>query len=112
MACMCPVALHPGESSFDSLQQCRITVHTLFGVYKDGMGALIRSMGLADRVSYVRGDPSYVPFTFPSLFHPVLTHRRRRDLRLDYASDTFDMVRLSYCSLNLAESEVSTTVRA
>ena len=76
------------------------------------MGALIQSMGLADRVSYVRGDPSYVSFTSPSSFHPVLTHHRRRELRLDYSSDTFDMVRLSYCSLNLAETEVSTTVRA
>jgi hypothetical protein len=50
--------------------------------------------------------------SFPSLFHPVLTHRRRSDLHLDYPSDTFDMVRLSYYSLNLAESEVSTTARA
>ena len=76
------------------------------------MGALIQLMGLGDRISYVRGDPSYVPFTSPSLFRPVLTHRRRRELHLDYPSDTFDMVRLSYCSLNLAETEVSTTVRA
>jgi hypothetical protein len=76
------------------------------------MGALVRLMGLADRVSYVRGDPSYVPFASPSPFHPVLMHRRRRELRLDYPSDTFDMVWLSYCSLNLAETEVSTTVRA
>ncbi len=74
------------------------------------MSDLIRSMGLADRVSYVRGDPSYVPFTSSLLFHPLPTHRRRRELRLDYPSDTFDMVRLSYCSLNLAETEVSTTV--
>jgi hypothetical protein len=76
------------------------------------MDALIRSMGLADRLSYVRRDPSYVHFTSPSLFHLVLTHRRRRELQLDYPSDTFDMVRLSYCSLNLAETEVSITVRA
>ena len=37
-------------------------------------------------------------------------HRRRRDLHLDYISDSFDMVRLSYCSLNLAETEVGTTL--
>jgi hypothetical protein len=35
-------------------------------------------------------------------------HRRRKELRLDYPNDTFDMVRLSYCSLHLAETEVST----
>lgn len=79
---------------------------------KDGIDALIRSVGLADRVSYVRTDPSYVPFTSHTVFHPVLTHRRRIELHLDYPSDTFDMVRLSYCSLNLAETEVSTTARA
>jgi len=50
------------------------------------MDTFIRSLRLADRVTYVRGDPS-------------------RELRLDYPSSTFDMVRLSYCSLNLAESE-------
>jgi hypothetical protein len=76
------------------------------------MGALIRSMGLADHVSYVRGDPSYAPFTSPSLFHTVLTHRCRREPCLDYPSDAFDAVWLTYCSLNLAETEVSTTVRA
>ena len=75
------------------------------------MGQVIRSKGLADRVSYIRGDPSYVPFTFPSLFHPALIHRRRVELRLDYPNDTFDMVRLQYCSLHLAETEVSTTDR-
>jgi len=32
------------------------------------------------------------------------------ELRLSYPSNTFDMVRLSYCSLNLAETEVSTAV--
>jgi hypothetical protein len=69
-------------------------------------------MGLADRVNYVRTDPSYVPFTSHTVFHPVLTHRRRIELHLDYPGDTFDMVRLSYCSLNLAETEVSTTVQA
>jgi hypothetical protein len=37
-------------------------------------------------------------------------HRRRMELRLSYPSNTFDMVRLSYCSLNLAETEVSTAV--
>jgi hypothetical protein len=68
-------------------------------------------MKLADRVTYVRGDPSYVPFASSFLFHSVSTHRRRKELRLNYRSDTFDMVRLSYCSLNLAETEVSTTVR-
>jgi hypothetical protein len=66
-------------------------------------------MKLADRVTYVRGDPSYVPFASSFLFHSVSTHRRRKELRLNYRSDTFDMVRLSYCSLNLAETEVSTT---
>ncbi|KAI0279716.1 hypothetical protein BGY98DRAFT_967080 [Russula aff. rugulosa BPL654] len=66
--------------------QCRITAHSLFGVYKDGMSNLIRSRGFADRVTYVRGDPS-------------------KELRLDYLNDTFDMVRLSYCSLHLAETE-------
>ena len=76
------------------------------------MDALIRSMGFADRLSYVRRDPSYAPFIPPSLFHLVLTHRGRRELHLDYPNDTFDMVRLSYCSLNLAETEVSITVRA
>ena len=76
------------------------------------MDALIRLMGLADRLSYVRRDPSYVPFTSPSLFHLVLTQSCRRVLHLDYPSDKFDMVRLSYLSLNLAETEVSTTVRA
>ena len=68
-------------------------------------------MKLADRVTYVRGDLSYVPFTSLFLFPPLSTHRRREELRLDYLSDTFDIVRLSYCSLNLAETEVSTTVR-
>jgi hypothetical protein len=76
------------------------------------MCAFIRLLGLADRVSYVPGNPSYVPFTSPSLFHPVLTHRRRKELHLDCPSDSFDMVRLSYCSLKLAETEVSSTVRA
>ncbi len=76
------------------------------------MSALIRSMGLADRVSYIHGDPSYVLFSSSFLFHLVSIHCRRRELRLDYPSDTFDMVRLSYCSLNLAETEVSTSVRA
>ncbi|KAI9512068.1 hypothetical protein F5148DRAFT_1165976 [Russula earlei] len=66
--------------------KCRIMAHSLLGMYKEGMNALIRSMRLADRVAYVRGDPS-------------------RDLSLDYPSNTFDMVRLSYCSLNLAETE-------
>jgi SAM-dependent methyltransferase len=37
-------------------------------------------------------------------------HRRRMELRLSYPNNTFDMVRLSYCSLNLAETEVSTAV--
>lgn len=86
-------------------------MHSLFGVYKDTRGQFIRSKGLADRVSYVRGDPSYVPFTSPSPFYPVLMHRPRKELRLDYPNDTFDMVRLSYCSLHLAETEVSTTDR-
>jgi hypothetical protein len=87
-------------------------VHSFLGVNKDGIDALIRSVGLADRVSYVSINPSYVPFASPSVFHPVLTHRRRIELHLDCPSDTFDMVRLSYCSLNLAETEVSTTARA
>jgi hypothetical protein len=81
-------------------------------VNKDGIDSLIRSVGLADRVSYVYRDPSYVPFTSPPVFHPMLTHRRRIELHLDCPSDTFDMVRLSYCSLNLAEYEVSTTAQA
>jgi hypothetical protein len=76
------------------------------------MDAFIRLKGLADRVSYVRGDSSYVLFTSLSLFHSVLTHRCRRELHLNCSNDTFDMVRLSYCSLKLAETEVSTTVRA
>ncbi|KAI0303798.1 hypothetical protein B0F90DRAFT_1709133 [Multifurca ochricompacta] len=55
-------------------------------MHKDNMGALLQSMDLTDRVNYVRGDPS-------------------RELRLEYPNNTFDMVRLSYCSLNLAETE-------
>lgn len=68
-------------------------------------------MKLADRVTYVRGDPSYVSFISLLFVHLVLTHRRRKELRLHYRGDTFDMVRLSYCSLNLAENEVGTTAR-
>ena len=78
------------------------------------MSALIKSMKLADRITYVRGDPSYVPFISSFLIHPKSTHRRRKELRLhclQYRNDTFDMVRLSYCSLNLAEIEVGTTAR-
>ena len=69
---MYPVVLHLGEifllTPLTSLQQCQVTAHSLLGVHKDGVGTLIRSMGLADRVSYVRGDPSYVPLSSPFLF--------------------------------------------
>jgi hypothetical protein len=100
------------ESCFDPFpwQRCRVTAHSLLGVHKDGMNVLIRSMGLADRVTYVRGDPSSDPF-ISLFFHPVPTHCHRKELCLDYPNNTFDMVRLSYCSLNLAETEVSTSVR-
>ncbi|KAH9002924.1 hypothetical protein EDB86DRAFT_2893972 [Lactarius hatsudake] len=66
----------------------RITAHSLLGMHKDKneMDALLKLLNLTDRVTYVRGDPA-------------------RELRLDYPSNTFDMVRLSYCSLNLAETE-------
>ena len=101
---------NPCSDCLYPLQKCRVTAHSLLGVHKDGMNALIRSMKLADRVTYVRGDPSYVPFTSHFFFHPVSTHCRRKELHLDYPNNTFDMVRLSYCSLNLAETEVSTTV--
>ncbi|KAI0001478.1 hypothetical protein BJV74DRAFT_818906 [Russula compacta] len=66
--------------------KCRVIAHSLLGMHKDGMDALIRAMRLTDRVTYVRGDPS-------------------RDLSLNFPDNTFDMVRLSYCSLNLAETE-------
>jgi len=44
----------------------------------------------------------------PSFLDP--SHRPRRELQLTYPNNAFDMVRLSYCSLNLAETEVCTAV--
>lgn len=41
---------------------------------------------------------------------PDPPHHPRRELQLPYLNNTFDMVRLSYCSLNLAETEVCTVV--
>ncbi|KAI9440025.1 hypothetical protein H4582DRAFT_1944547 [Lactarius indigo] len=66
----------------------RITAHSLLGMHKDNneMDALLKLLNLTDRVTYIRGDPT-------------------RGLCLEYPSNTFDMVRLSYCSLNLAETE-------
>lgn len=66
----------------------RITAHSLLGMQKekDDMDALLKLLKLSDRVTYIRGDPA-------------------RELRLAYPNNTFDMVRLSYCSLNLAETE-------
>ncbi|KAF8263903.1 hypothetical protein EI94DRAFT_1806554 [Lactarius quietus] len=66
----------------------RITAHSLLGMQKekDQMDTLLKLLNLDDRVTYVRGDPA-------------------RELRLAYPNNTFDMVRLSYCSLNLAETE-------
>lgn len=75
------------------------------------MDALIQSMGLANRLNFVHTDPLYVPFNSPSLFL-VLMHYCRRELPLVYPSNTFEMVRLSYFSLNVAETKVSTAARA
>ncbi|KAI0264475.1 hypothetical protein BC834DRAFT_970799 [Gloeopeniophorella convolvens] len=66
--------------------RCRIAAHGLLSTRSGDLTALLRLRGLADRVTHVQGDPS-------------------KGLHLDYSNNTFDMVRLSYCSLNLAETE-------
>jgi hypothetical protein len=107
MACVYPTHRTPVSPILTlcaSLQKCHITAHSLLGMHKNNMDALLRSMNLADRVTYVRGDPSYVSLT--SSFLVLLSHHCRTELSLNYSNDTFDMVRLSYCSLSLAETEV------
>lgn len=41
-------------------QKSRVIAHSLLGQHKDGMDAIIRSLELSDRVTYIRGDPSCV----------------------------------------------------
>ncbi|KAI0261445.1 hypothetical protein BC834DRAFT_972714 [Gloeopeniophorella convolvens] len=66
--------------------RCQIAAHGLLSARSSDLTALLRLRGLADRVTHVQGDPS-------------------KGLHLEYPNNTFDMVRLSYCPLNLAEAE-------
>ena len=50
-------------------QECHITAHSLLGMQKDNMGALLRSLDLDNHVTYVRGDPSYASLASSFLLH-------------------------------------------